>query len=71
MKEKYQYRFYTTDEKQQKLARFLGCIRVVLNDFHAAYKQSEKKPESEKFGREFKVIDRVRQPRLRQSMKYQ
>ncbi len=46
MKARYQYRFYPTDQQQQKLAQLFGCVRVVWNDSLALCKQSEKKPKS-------------------------
>ncbi|MCC3408430.1 MAG: transposase [Microcoleus sp. PH2017_10_PVI_O_A] len=46
MKARYQYRFYPTNQQQQKLAQLFGCVRVVWNDSMALCKQSEKKPKS-------------------------
>jgi putative transposase len=46
MKARYQYRFYPTDQQQQKPAQLFGCVRVVWNDSLALCKQSEKKPKS-------------------------
>lgn len=46
MKARYQYRFYPTDQQQQRLAQLFGCVRVVWNDALAICKQSEKKPKS-------------------------
>jgi putative transposase len=46
MKARYQYRFYPTDQQQQKLSRLFGCVRVVYNDALAICKQSEKKPKT-------------------------
>ena len=46
MKARYQYRFYPTDQQQQRLARLFGCVRVVWNDALAICKRSEKKPKS-------------------------
>ena len=46
MKARYQYRFYPTDQQQQRLAQLFGCVRVVWNDSLALCKQSEKKPKS-------------------------
>jgi putative transposase len=40
MKARYQYRFYPTDQQQQKLSRLFGCVRVVWNDALALCKQS-------------------------------
>ena len=44
MKARYQYRFYRTDQQQQRLAQLFGCDRVVWNDALALCKQSEKLP---------------------------
>jgi putative transposase len=44
MKARYQYRFYPTDQQQQRLAQLFGCVRVVWNDALAICKQSEKLP---------------------------
>jgi putative transposase len=46
MKARYQYRFYPTDQQQQRLAQLFGCVRVVWNDALALCKHSEKKPKS-------------------------
>lgn len=44
MKARYQYRFYPTDQQQQRLAQLFGCCRVVWNEALAICKQSEKLP---------------------------
>ena len=44
MKARYQYRFYPTDQQQQRLAQLFGCVRVVWNDALAMCKQAEKLP---------------------------
>ncbi len=46
MKARFRYRFYPTDQQQQRLAQLFGCVRVVWNDALALCKQSEKKPKS-------------------------
>ncbi len=46
MKARYQFRFYPTDQQQQRLAQLFGCVRVVWNDALAICKRSEKKPSS-------------------------
>lgn len=44
MKARYQYRFYPTNQQQQKLNQLFGCVRVVWNDALHECKQSEKLP---------------------------
>lgn len=46
LKARYQYRFYPTDQQQQRLAQLFGCVRVVWNDALALCRRSEKKPKS-------------------------
>ncbi|MGD2184322.1 RNA-guided endonuclease InsQ/TnpB family protein [Lusitaniella coriacea] len=46
MKARYKFRFYPTDQQQQRLAQLFGCVRVVWNDALAICKRSEKKPSS-------------------------
>jgi putative transposase len=44
MKERYQFRFYPTDQQKQSLAQLFGCVRAVWNDALAICKQSENLP---------------------------
>jgi putative transposase len=44
MKARYQYRFYPTDQQQQRLAQLFGCVRVVWNDALAFSRACEKYP---------------------------
>ena len=41
MKARYQYRFYPTNQQQQRLAQLFGCVRVVWNDALALSKASK------------------------------
>ncbi|WP_315787067.1 transposase [Fischerella sp. JS2] len=41
MKARYQYRFYPTDQQQQRLAEWFGCVRIVWNDALALSKASK------------------------------
>jgi putative transposase len=41
MRERYQYRFYPTDQQRLSLAQLFGCVRVVWNDALALSKASQ------------------------------
>ena len=60
MKARFKYRIYPTLGQKRRLARFVGCVRVVWNDSLACcqekYKLGNKKPTNSELQKQFTTL---------------
>ena len=68
MKARFKYRIYPTLGQKRRLARFVGCVRVVWNDSLACcqekYKLGNKKPTNSELQKQFITLAKKTQDRV-------